>query len=86
MITRVLDSEINDVNRDLECIRPRILSQKTTDEILAENLSSIVAISKEGFPYFFLPYGSNENSNHCELCDEDAMTLIDITIQIPKLT
>lgn len=70
---------------DYDCIRPRILTKKATEEILGDNLSSIVAIGKDGKPYLFLPFGTDLNAIDCELCDEDAMELLDITIKVPKI-
>jgi hypothetical protein len=69
---------------DLDCLRPRILSKETTEEILGDNLSSIVAIGKDGKPYLFLPYGTDETAFGCDLCDEEAMALLDISIKVPK--
>ena len=77
-----LENEVEEA--DLNCLVPRILSKETTEEILGDNLSSIVAIGKDGKPYLFLPYGTDVNDPDCDLCDEEAMTLLDISIKVPK--
>jgi hypothetical protein len=74
---------VTDGNDD-DCIIPRILSQKATKEILGDNLSSIIAIGKDFKPYLYLPYGTDENSIKCDLCEEEAMTFLDIIVQAPK--
>ncbi len=79
----VNQDSVTDENDD-DCIIPRILSQNATKEILGDNLSSIMAISKDFKPYLYLPYGIDETTIKCDLCEEDAMTFLDITVQVPK--
>jgi hypothetical protein len=74
---------VTDENDD-DCIIPRILSQNATKEILGEDLSSIIAIGKDFKPYLYLPFGTDESSIECNLCEEEAMTLLDITVQVPE--
>ena len=70
-----------------DSVSARILSKNTTNEILGENLSALIAIGKDCKPVLFMPYGVSEASN-CEhfLNEDDSTTLLEITIRVPKHT
>ncbi len=77
--------EITDCHQDFDCIPARVLSKEATQEILGDNLSSLIAIGKDGQPVLFVPYNS-EISMDCEtpLNETDSKTSLEITIQVPK--
>ena len=68
------------------CVPARVLSKQATKEILNDQLSALVAIGKDCKPVLFMPFGTEQEASNCEnlLEDDDAMTLLDITIRIPK--
>lgn len=72
------------LDREGADLTPRILSKETTQEILGDNLSSIVAIGKDGHPVLFLPYGADLTPPRDQLTDQDSSVALDITIKIPK--
>jgi hypothetical protein len=76
-----------DCCEETACIPGHVLSEQATREILNDQLSALVAIGKDCKPVLFMPYGTQQASN-CEnlLEDDNAMTLLDITIRIPKHT
>ena len=66
---------------DSEWYSPRVLSQEATKEILGDNLSALIAISKDHKPVVYLPYGtriSMDEHSHSEVA-----TLLEFAVKIP---
>jgi hypothetical protein len=67
---------------DSEWYKARILSEAATKEILGDNLSSVVAIGKDGKPVFYLPHGTDLNAADSH-SHSDVSELLNFSIKIP---
>ncbi len=79
--------DTDDCFQEIDSTTARILSKGATKEILGENLSSLIAIGKNGEPVLFIPHRIQPSSK-CEqsLNDDESTTLLEITIKVPKHT